>query len=293
MPKYNQKRKKYFLNDYYFKSKSLQSCYFAGLLAADGCVYNKGNSIGISLKSEDKYILELLSKELASNLPVKNRIEKGKFLSCKLEINSFQIKEDLMKLYSLTERKSLTLKPPILTNTKEIDSFICGYIDGDGSILRYKNKYPNRNDVFIISILGTKEMLYWIQNRFESVVGFKCGGINRKRKNSKNTYVLSLSSTAAREVFKHYYTIPVVKLYRKWDSSFYDYCNTFTNRRYTELQVKIKEYIELSKTMNYKEIALAWNKSPKTVNQFYNKNVKHVLQISQNLPFRLVSWITK
>lgn len=228
---HNQKRKKYSLNDFYFNEKSQQSAYFAGLLAADGCLISKGNSVTLGLKREDRYILEYFLKDIQGNHPIKDNLEKGKFLSSKIEIASYQVRQDLQNIYNLTTKKSLTLVPPNIETNDLVDSFICGYIDGDGSIFLSSPRNENSQKNIIISILGTKEMLEWILEKFKVVLNTdKLATIKQKRNNGKNTFVLTISNKIARSLFIHYYNLPIKKLERKWKSEYFDYCINFKRK---------------------------------------------------------------
>lgn len=267
-----QKRKKYILNDLYFSQKeNLQSCYFAGLLAADGCIASVGHSISIGLQSNDKYLLEFFLKDLKANCPIRDSLSKGKFYISKLVINSYQIKIDLMKIYNLTCRKSLTLMPPNLSDENEIDAFICGYIDGDGSI------FISNKNVLIISILGTKEMLQWIADRFSKILGKKVTSIRQKRKNNKNTFTLIVSNSMARSLFLHFYNVKVFKMVRKWKHETMLYCLNFKNIRYIDHIKNINDFILLLKEgLSIKQISIKNNKSYKNTHRFFTSYVKPV-----------------
>lgn len=229
---HNQKRKKYSLNDNYFQSRTLQSHYFAGLIASDGYLSRTGNAVVLGLQRKDKDLIKLFKQELQASNPIKDVIEKGKFEASKFEIASYQIRQDLQDFYNITPGKSLTLQPPNLTNTEHIDAFIVGYIDGDGSIF-LQTPLKNRNPVLSISILGTFEMLSWVQTRIRVVLGVdKAGCLRRKRNNDKNTFTLTFSNTLARRIFLHYYNVNVEKLERKWSMECYNHSINFKNKRH-------------------------------------------------------------
>jgi len=245
----------YQLNDNYFNEKSLQSCYYAGLLAADGCIVSNSNSVQIGLQRQDRYILENFVKEIESNQTIKDIIEKEKFFSSRLHFTSKQVKMDLESIYNITSKKSLTLQPPNLVNTNEIDAFICGYIDGDGSIFLSVRKNRKQGEI-IFSILGTLEMLTWIQGRFSSILGKSASVVKPKRNNGKNTFVLIISTEKARNLFKHFYEIPVTKLQRKWKKEFYEFCINFKKESTIVLEDKKIRYTNMiNKGMNFYTIA--------------------------------------
>lgn len=135
--------RRYSLNESFFeKIDTHEKAYFLGLLYADGNVnINKKNSksaVQISLKNEDKYILETLKEKM--NFGGKLYNDRNKYT--KLIVNSIKICNDVQKL-GLEPRKSFTLKFPTENQVplRFINSFILGVFDGDGCIsLCKKNK---------------------------------------------------------------------------------------------------------------------------------------------------------
>lgn len=137
----------------------------------------------------------------------------------------------MYKNFNITPRKSLTLLPPNLSDTNLIDAFICGYIDGDGSIFLYKNNVRNIQDSLSISIVGTYEIVLWIKERFSQILGKEFGSIQKNHNSEKNTYVYRIGqSKGVREIFKHFYNLNVPKLKRKWTDEIYDYCVNYKKR---------------------------------------------------------------
>lgn len=94
-----------------------------------------------------------------------------------------------------------------------IDAFICGYIDGDGSIGLYKKgdyRYLR------ISMLGTKSVCTWIQQRFsEMLLKTNIGSIYQNNKYNKSTFCYAVGNKIAESIYKHFYEINVPKLVRK------------------------------------------------------------------------------
>ena len=262
----------YYLNDNYFNEKSLQSCYFAGLLAADGCCFSNSNSIAIGLQRQDKYILEKFAQEMNSNYIIKDKIEKEKFYSSVFYFTSKQIKTDLDSIYNIVSKKSLTLQPPNLNRTDEIDAFICGYIDGDGSIFQSIRKNRKQGEI-IFSILGTLEMLTWIQNRFKSILKKEVSIIKRKRNNGKNTFVLIVSTQKARNLFIHFYKIPVEKLKRKWKTEYYEFCSNYMKESVFVFEDKKSRYLKMiQEGLDFNQIAQIEKSKYIYVQRFCNKN---------------------
>lgn len=208
----------YFKNENYFLKSNKINSYWGGFISADGCIsdtskkINSQKSLVISLQSKDKNHLYLFKKDINFTGPIKDKIIKDKrnnkiYNACSIELISNQIVNNLFDNYNITPRKSLTLKPPNLTNRKEILSFIIGYIDGDGSIVIHQNKLE-------LQITGTKELLNWINNNLSNFG-------HTYQITDKNTYSLRFWGNEGFEILnmlKNHaikYNLPILK--RKWD----------------------------------------------------------------------------
>lgn len=182
--------RKYSGNFDYFKNiDSPEKAYWLGFIYADGMVSireDAGNSLKIRLSPKDREHLELFVKCLGGNFEIKNRVNSGfsEGQPCiDLEINSNKMVDDLVS-HGVLPSKSLTLQPPNIAKNLEFD-FIRGYFDGDGSIYK-TNQYNN----YCLSILGTEEVLTWIQERL---------GVEQKLEQrfitEKNTYHFRVGGT--------------------------------------------------------------------------------------------------
>jgi hypothetical protein len=173
----------YSINEDYFKTWTKNMAYITGFICADGCVMSgKRNSgvLNIALAEKDRSILNFISKEMSDNdVPVKDRICCGK--KCvRIDICRRRIVEDLIQM-GVVERKSKILMP--INVPEEVYShFIRGYFDGDGYI-RVRNTKDTRNKNTYIykslecSMLGTKEFLGDIKEKFISFYGKKVGSL--------------------------------------------------------------------------------------------------------------------
>lgn len=147
----------------YFSVPNLHNSYWAGFIAADGNVYKRkaGNRqaiIKIALKSEDDKHLEKFAQAIAHNKKIYHGSIKTlgrEYSYSSIAVSSNIMAKDLESNFNITERKSLTLKPPTHLSEENAIAFIAGYIDGDGS---YTHSYGRP----ILSVVGTKEMLEWI-----------------------------------------------------------------------------------------------------------------------------------
>lgn len=144
---------KYFTNYNFFSNPNNwgeKQAYFLGLLYTDGC--NTKNTICISLKNEDKYILDILKDCLEYNGKFCNHISNN---YTGLKICNRELSKILNDL-GLVPRKTFKVKFPYFIKTDLLSHFIRGVIDGDGCIGVYKNNRINLNlcgyKPFVISI---------------------------------------------------------------------------------------------------------------------------------------------
>lgn len=230
----------YNVNDSFFETPNMLNCYWSGFIAADGCIRigKKQNTLSIGLSSKDFEHLNTFKNNIDFEGSIKThcikKIYKNDekiFESSSLTITSQKISDDLYQNFNITPRKSLTLLPPNISEANLIDAFICGYIDGDGSIYLYKNSVRNVQDTLTISMVGTYEVLSWIKERFTQILGKEFGSISKYHNSEKNTYVYTIGqSKGAREIFKHFYNLNIPKLKRKWTDEIYDYCVNYKKR---------------------------------------------------------------
>ena len=161
-------------NENFFAEPNPTNSYWAGFIAADGCVYHGGGKqkLSIVLKSTDEGHLVRLQSTIGAGTLHRGRSyskERDKvYHNVRYVLYSKTICSDLKRVFNVTQRKSLTLEPPIGLGTVNSLAFIAGYIDGDGS-------YTKSGTRPILKIAGTRSMLEWIV----SSVGFSSGWEDR------------------------------------------------------------------------------------------------------------------
>lgn len=215
--KFSRKHNKDKLNHSCFSNYSFESSYWAGFIAADGCIRkfknNRAKKLAITLAEKDKDHLEKLKLFSNYNGDLKFKQSKGNpqkekdkvYNTYNLTLTSNQICEDLERLYNITSRKTLTYNPPLIQNDFIKDCFIMGYIDGDGCI---SNKNSNLN------VLGTYETLFFIRERIDQILNK-----NFIVKIIKIGNIYSLSYGGRKQVNKiitHFTQYDVPYLKRKW-----------------------------------------------------------------------------
>lgn len=197
---YKSKEHRFSSNEDFFSLENEKSFYWAGFMAADGCLYERKDGfkqLVIKLANKDKTHLESFKKDIETNAPIslyknknshrnKNWSDTDQY---QLRIASHKIFDDLHK-FGLTPRKTKTYDVPekILLN-KLCNHFIRGYFDGDGCI----NKSTNVS----WSIRGTLPFLTKCKNILES----NCG-LNSKVKPRLNNGTWELRYTGRKMVFR-------------------------------------------------------------------------------------------
>lgn len=159
---------KYTFNADYFETiNTPDKAYFLGLLAADGNVYKRDRNqaiIRLSLKSEDKYILDIMREYVGSNKPLRiqtKNVNNILHYYYSLELVSDKMAEDLSK-YNIVPRKTYDIVMPELP--KHLQShYIRGYFDGDGSVTVNKGAYHTPS-AYKCSICGFKLNLLVMQS---------------------------------------------------------------------------------------------------------------------------------
>jgi len=212
---YADKKGRYLFNRDYFSVLNLERAYWAGFIAADGCLSTVGNSIKLSIRlnRKDHNHLEMFKKCISHEGPVHKGSSLRKQTTCffsVIEINGiFEWQSDLYKIYNITPKKSLTLKPPNLRDSSLIKAFIIGYIDGDGYIGR--RHYYN---YWRLSIVGTEDFLMFIESFFNKHYPYY--KLAHLRKN-KSIYEYDIQGKRVSTILRDLATIKVPHLYRKWN----------------------------------------------------------------------------
>lgn len=217
--KNSRKLRVYGVNDDYFNKYTNESCYYAGFIAADGNIGTHNDTIlTINLQKRDIKWLEDFKDAIGFEGKIAWGLTRGIYPFCVIKLTSQKICKTLEEKFNITPRKSLTLRPPEkLDNKNHIDSFIKGYIDGDGTIGLYKSK---KQEALSMGVMGTKLFILWIKSRFEEILNKKIKNFRKDR----NIYVLQVTDKNARVLFQHFYNIGTPYLSRKWKDEYYAHC---------------------------------------------------------------------
>ncbi len=208
------------INLNYFSSLNLENCYWAGFIAADGCIYLKRQQLIVNIQDRDYPHLLRFVQDIQSNNKIRRytqfRFNKESHMVVWTATGIPTILEDLKNNFNITERKTLSLSPPKTSDDNLILSYIIGYIDGDGCVGVRKNKY--KDTVYkqrFIDIAGTKSILSWINERFNQIFTLK-GQRTVRRLNKSRCYGYRIIGNQAQDIFNHLSNLNVPKLKRKW-----------------------------------------------------------------------------
>lgn len=222
------KGRKYFHNSQVWNTESLEACYWAGFLAADGCIIERagGFSLKIELQESDKNILFNFLRFLDCNSLVFNSQKvshhSGKVYSySNIQINAGrndQLILDLINKFNVTPRKTKTLRPPNLKTTEQKMSFIAGFFDGDACLQLQKTKYGHIPSIAVTC--GSKIFLEWIFGETESLLENSYlrrvtqKKINQDRKGNNTFSIRGMSCAAFIDYIRQ---LPIPRMTRKWD----------------------------------------------------------------------------
>jgi intein/homing endonuclease len=141
-------------NESAFDEYSEEACYWAGFLAADGCVDSK-NRVRVMLKYDDIHHLEKLRSFLQSTHTISSNTDK--YNRCSFEITSAHICDVLDLNYGIIPNKTNKLKLPVIP-LKFMVHYLRGYFDGDGSICEsFSNKNSVTASIYATFASGSRE----------------------------------------------------------------------------------------------------------------------------------------
>jgi len=143
------------VNHDFFSEHTYQSCYWAGFLAADGCIHNK--YVKLSLSEKDLNHLMTFKEHISSEHKLTKTESKGSVCYC-LSVSSSKMVSDLKK-FGVVPRKTQTLDFPKIPSA--LASYFCrGYFDGDGCWAVHKpSTRPGRKGQLVFSTRGTEKFL--------------------------------------------------------------------------------------------------------------------------------------
>lgn len=159
---------RYSFDKRFFKKNTESVFYWAGFVAADGCLMKKKNSnsniLGIALASKDRDHLVLFKKAINSNHPIHKHIVKNSKQNTKwndsekveIKLSSNYLPQDLARFNIVPRKTHIYEFPKWLVNHPLVNHFMRGYFDGDGSwFVGASKKTPQ----MFFSLRGTVDFL--------------------------------------------------------------------------------------------------------------------------------------
>lgn len=191
-------------NETAFSLYTPESAYWAGFIAADGCI--TGGTLKICLNYKDINHLEKFKTYLQSTHKISYNIEE--YYRAEIGFKNNKINEDLELNYNITPNKSLTYEMPIIPEDIIWD-FIRGYFDGDGCICESFSNKNSRKATLYTTIVGSKVLIPDLYN----IIGLN-GSIQEK---STTKTIKYCSNSSFKLLDKLYGNNPAVYLDRKYE----------------------------------------------------------------------------
>lgn len=170
--------RKYDIDDNFFDIIDTHTkAYILGVMYADGYLVKEGSGTKrIGIDSIDEQWLNDISRAMDFTGPiVQLKGQRSGYNSNKplfrFKISSPKLYDNLIRQGCFEHKTNILLFPTENQVPRHLlNSFILGYMDGDGSLYQNKKRSPNRSYTYGMSFTGTKEMLEGIQNFFGSNV---------------------------------------------------------------------------------------------------------------------------
>lgn len=190
------------LDESFFSNPTLQSSYWAGFIAADGCVIiSPRRELRIGIHRRDLGLLRQFCKDVNYDGSIKTNPKNIVSLTiCAID----QWINDLDINFGVVHSKPLR-RPPIGLDFESSLAYMIGYIDGDGCWHRGK-----RDRRLALIIVGPPAILQWMRDMLSSFIG------DVTVRPGRGCHRLSISGKYAKSVAKLLLASPIKGLHRKW-----------------------------------------------------------------------------
>lgn len=201
-------------NRSFFSIDTPESFYWAGFIAADGCVSGKKSKyISITLAKKDHDHLEKFVKAIEFD----RKLKKTSISLCSKEMFN-----DLARFNIVPRKTKIYTFPEWLVNHPLVNHFMRGYFDGDGSIY-YSLKKPGFRSKLSVAICGTKAFL----TIFRNMLSEECG-TNRSIKVRKTKGIYALEYCGNNNIIKirnflYSNSTESIRMDRKYNMAFNDW----------------------------------------------------------------------
>lgn len=195
------------LNEDFFRVPNLLSSYWAGFIAADGCIVTDPRHelrIGIHKRDVDHLRRFCADTGYNGNLRTDSKDISHVCICCA----GIWIK-DLSRVFNVGPRKTFTLLPPPLSGEMAL-AYSVGVIDGDGCWSTDSQVSGRR---LILVVVGTEALLRWLIELWKD----SGASIGEPRISfRRNIWRLALHKSKAEEVARLLLAVETPKLDRKW-----------------------------------------------------------------------------
>jgi hypothetical protein len=160
----------------FFKTPNALNSYWAGFIAADGCLSERDHALIIVSKDKDHLVKFVTDIKFSGSIKDSKAGGYKPGIYFRLSIYGlFNMFGHLKSNFNITPQKTKTLSPPVNLSLDCQLAFIAGFIDGDGSIFRNKKGIH-------IALGGTRLMMEWIASIVNNLAPVK------KLRLPRNTY---------------------------------------------------------------------------------------------------------
>lgn len=149
-------------NIHFFDAYTIESCYWAGFIAADGNV-QKDKNVNIKLALKDKEHLQKFAKliNFQGNILEGTEGDQNQFHWCRINISGKWFIKALAKNFNIFPNKTFTISIPSQMPEEFLPHYLRGYFDGDGSVIMTAT-----HQLRIDYTSGSKDLLNSITNYF-------------------------------------------------------------------------------------------------------------------------------
>lgn len=190
-----------------FSKYTVESCYWAGFLAADGHIDSNG-TIGLELKDLEPILA--FKKFCSSEHNISHNVVKGSY---RIRFVDKQIYEDIIDNFSITVDKTFNLRLPLLSTNTYYASYFRGFFDGDGCLTEFFNNRPTASfRVFLTS--GSLSFLEESLELLREINIIKGGSIHKK---ASSCWHIQLAIQDSTSFLNWIYSTDGYRLVRKYE----------------------------------------------------------------------------
>lgn len=193
-------KRKYSIYEDFFAKKSLNSCYWAGVLSS-GVFNSLKNSVSISVSSDRRGLLERLQDESCHTGIIDDSVVG------RASLRFYGVAKwilDIQKNYGSISSN------PLLKKEKEMVAFVVGYLDARGSIKNFLRDYR-------VEFIGKKPLLVCFKGFFDKWVPPLGGEYASIGTGKRGLYNLAVWSVRAKFLIKKLWSVDVARLASAWE----------------------------------------------------------------------------